>query len=64
MTARLFLDGVVKPNVAEFHREYGSVRLAWNAIASIDALAAHMFLWCQAHAPGEVAGLSDDTERS
>jgi hypothetical protein len=61
MTPREFLDEVVKPNVAEFHGGYDSVRLAWNAIGAVDALAAHMYLWGQTHASREVTGVADDS---
>lgn len=56
-----FLNIVVQPNVREMGEHYEDLRYAMNAIASVDALAAHIFHWCQRHAPEEVAGLKDDT---
>jgi hypothetical protein len=57
MTPRDFLDTHVKPNVADFHDRYDDVRLAYNAVASIDALAAHLYHWCVNNAPNELVGL-------
>jgi hypothetical protein len=47
MTPREFLDEVVRPNVAEFNLHSGSLRAAYNAVAAVDALAAHIF-WSDA----------------
>jgi hypothetical protein len=47
MTPREFLDQVVRPNVAEFNLHSGSLRAAYNAVAAVDALAAHIF-WSDA----------------
>jgi hypothetical protein len=62
MTPREYLENVVRPNVADLHKQYDSVRLACNAIASVDALAAYIFVWCHEWAPTEFAGLTDDTK--
>jgi hypothetical protein len=56
-----FLQTVVRPNVEEFNADYGNVRRAYNAVAAVDALAAHIYVWCKTNAPSEIAGLADDT---
>jgi hypothetical protein len=55
---REFLEDVVRPNVADFHDKFDSVRHAYNAVVSIDSLAAHLYHWCRTNAPAEVAGIS------
>jgi hypothetical protein len=62
MTPREFLDQIVRLNVAEFHANYADMRHAYNAIAAVDSLAAHIYVWCTANAPAEVAGIPDDTQ--
>jgi hypothetical protein len=62
MTPKEFLDDVVQPNVAAFHQDYASLRHAFNAIASVDALAAHLFVWCKANKPAETYSASSDTD--
>ena len=62
MTPREFLENVVRPNVQDFDANYGSVRHAYNAVAAVDALAAHLYLWCKTNAPSEIADVSDDTQ--
>lgn len=62
MSPRDFLAAVVQPNVDNFEREIASLLMAFNAIAAVDALAAHIFAWCQVHKPAEVDGLRDDSE--
>ena len=57
MTPIEFLEEIVRPNVAAFHADYGSLRNAYNAVASVDALAAHPFVWCTVNVPGEVTGI-------
>lgn len=37
MTPREFLDQVVRPNLADFEVNFGSIRYAHNAVASVDA---------------------------
>ena len=56
MIPREFLDQVVRPNVAEFHANYGSLRHGYNAVAAADALVAHIF-WYIRNAPAQ----GDDT---
>ena len=43
MTPRDFLEQVVEPNLNELEARRYDVRLAYNAVASIDALAAHIY---------------------
>jgi hypothetical protein len=62
VTPREFLDNVVRPNVTDFHAKYDSIRIAHNAVGSIDALVAHIFTWCSIHVPDEIAGIRDDSE--
>lgn len=47
MTPREFLEAVVRPNVEEFHTHYADVRRAHNAVSTIDALAAHLYVWAK-----------------
>jgi hypothetical protein len=61
MTPPEYLENVVRPNVADLHMQFDSIRLACNAIASVDALAAYIFVWCQASAHSEISGIKDDT---
>jgi hypothetical protein len=60
MTPREFLDEVVRPNVAEFNVNFGSLRTAYNAVAAVDALAAHIYWWCKTNSSAEVKGDRDD----
>ena len=62
MTPGEFLQTVVRPNVEEFNANYGDVRRAHNAVAAVDALAAHIYVWCKTDAPSEIAGLANDTD--
>jgi hypothetical protein len=61
MTPRQFLDEMVRPNVSDFHRHIGSLRHAFNSIAAVDALAAHIYRWCEVNAPTVIASVADDT---
>jgi hypothetical protein len=58
----VFLEDIVKPNMAEFDADYASLRLAFNAVAAVDALAAHLFWWCKVNVPANVAAIKDDDE--
>ena len=60
MGPREFRETVVAPNVREFRNYYGDLRHAFNAVAAVDALAGHIFLWCQINSPSMVVGLKDD----
>ena len=42
MTPRQFLEQIVRPNVVEFHANCANMRHAYNAVAAVDALAAHL----------------------
>ena len=61
MTPREFLDGIVRPNVDDFHANYGDLRYAQNAIGAVDALAAHLYVWAKTNAPAAVASVNDDS---
>lgn len=43
MTPREFLEQVVRPNLADLEADFGDVRKAFNALHSVDALAAQIF---------------------
>lgn len=58
MNPRQFLDAIVRPNVAEFVAAYDDPRAAFNAVASVDALAGAM--WVAEGKPG-LAQRQDDT---
>ena len=60
MTLRDFLHLIVRPNLAEFLAKPDDLRLAFNAVAAVDTLAAHMFRWALDNRPAAVAGLKDD----
>jgi len=60
MTPREYLNLVVKPNVREFCKDVADPRKAYNAIATTDALAAHIYYWCRNNAPDQVKGLDKD----
>src|SRR5262249_28608625 len=62
MVPNQFLIEIVRPNVAIFHEDFASLRHAFNAVAGIDALAAHIFVWCKENKPAEIEGVRDDTE--
>src|SRR5579859_7128759 len=50
MTPRQFLNDIVCPNVKDFHDNYDNLRYAYNAIAAVDSLAAHLYVWANNHA--------------
>jgi len=56
---REYLTVVVKPNLEAMSTGVADPRLTYNAVATADALAAHIFYWCRANAPAEVSGLKD-----
>ena len=60
MTPRDFWMRVAAPNIADFHANFADIGHAYNAAASIDALAAHIYDWCVTHAPAEIVGVRDD----
>jgi len=62
-TPREFLQIVVRPNIEDFHTHFADLRRAHNAISTLDALAAHLYVWATEraqHAPA-VASLKDDS---
>jgi hypothetical protein len=63
MTLREFLTEVVRPNVAEFNVYSDSLRWAYNAVAAVDALAAHIYVWCTMNAPAELTIQNDSQYR-
>jgi hypothetical protein len=52
---------VVLPNVEDMQTNYGNLRASYNAVAAVDALAAHVYQWCKEHNPTAVANLRDDS---
>lgn len=60
MTPKQFLDIVVLPNLADANEDVSDVRRFHNALASVDALAAHIYYWCKENRSDEVTGLKDD----
>jgi hypothetical protein len=62
MTPRQHLELVVRPNMREMLNDLDDLRFAFNAIAAVDALAAHIYWWAVHHRPDAVAGINDDTE--
>lgn len=61
MTPKDFLEVMVRPNVADFKARFDDLRLAFNAVAAVDALAAQLYAWCQQNAPAEIVGVPSDT---
>lgn len=61
MTPRDFLQDIVRPNVSEFHDNFGSLRYAHNAVSAVDALAAHLYVWAIANNPAAVSHTNDDS---
>ena len=49
-TPREFLQIVVRPNIEDFHTHFADLRRAHNAISTLDALAAHLYVWATEHA--------------
>ena len=59
MMPRDHLERVFRPNLQEFHDNYGDLRRAFNAAAAIDALAAHIYWWAMQNRASYVAGIND-----
>lgn len=57
-----FLERVVRPNVDEFLKNYSDERRAFNAIASVDALAAHFYVWARHSGHPCIAGAAHDSD--
>jgi hypothetical protein len=62
MLPREFLEKIVRPNIAEWEANFGSERHAYNAVAAVDSLAAHLYVWCKTNAPAKIVGISDDSQ--
>jgi hypothetical protein len=60
MTPQDFLAQVVRPNVSEFHANVGSLRHAYNAVFTVDALAAHLYWWLNSSNSGSTTTNTDD----
>jgi hypothetical protein len=61
MTPRDFLEAIVRPNVADFHTRFADMRHAHNAISSVDALAAHLYVWAKSNCQAAVASSCNDS---
>jgi hypothetical protein len=55
-----FLEQIVRPNVADFYANDADIRHAYNVVAAVDSLAAHVYVWCTANAAAEVVGVKGD----
>ena len=62
MTPREFLETVVRPNIDNLTGKNGSLIDAYNAVAAVDALAGHLFVWLRQNKPGAIVMCRDDTE--
>ncbi|OFX12461.1 MAG: hypothetical protein A2516_07515 [Alphaproteobacteria bacterium RIFOXYD12_FULL_60_8] len=56
------LEQIVRPNMNDLHTNFGDIRYAFNAVAAVDALAAHIFIWCRSNALSEVAEAKNDSD--
>ena len=61
MTPREFLEVVVAPNINDFHSNFADMRHAHNAINTVDALAAHLYVWATENNPNAVADSKCDS---
>src|SRR5687768_14424314 len=62
VTPREFLEEVARPNVEDFLASSDDARRAFNAIAAVDALAAHIYSWCKGNSKAAVSGIKDDSD--
>lgn len=62
MTPQEFLETVVRPNMADLNADTGDIRAAFNAIASVDALAAHIYHWGISQEPPLIEKLRRDDD--
>lgn len=60
-TPRDFLEKTVLPNITEYKQDVSSERHAYNAISSLDALAAHMYEWGKECGDTEALAATDDS---
>jgi hypothetical protein len=56
-----FRNAVVIPDVNDFKATYDDIRAAYHAVASVDALAAHIYAWCKKNNAAAIVKLSDDS---
>lgn len=63
MTPRDYFQNIALPNLAEFEKDFGSMRAAFNAVMSADATAAHLFHWLKANHPLVVPTGDDSSYR-
>lgn len=61
MTPRAFYQDVALPNLTEFENQFADLRAAFNAVAAVDSLAAHLFYWLKIHHPSSTLA-KDDSE--
>lgn len=59
---RDFLEKVVLSNIDEFKQDVSSERHAYNAISSLDALAAHIYEWGRASGDIDALAARDDSD--
>ena len=62
MEPREHLEKIVRPNMDEMRTAFGDVRRAFNAVAAVDALAAHIYWWICHNAAHEKKGADNDSE--
>ena len=62
LSPREFVETIVRANLEKFDAHNGDLRHAFNAVAAIDALAAHLFHWCCENRRDEVAGIDNDSQ--
>lgn len=62
MTPWEHLELIVRPNIKQMSEAPKDVRLAFNAAAAVDALAAHLYWWAVEHFPEHVRGCDNDSE--
>ncbi len=62
MTPRAFYKAVVVPNIQDVAENYGDFRIAHNAVASVDALAAHIYVFMKMACHDDVVETKDDIE--
>jgi hypothetical protein len=60
MTPREHLELVVRPNMSEMLSNLDDLRLAFNAIAAVDSLAAQVYWWTVHHKPSHVLDVTSD----
>jgi hypothetical protein len=59
VTHRAFLEEIVRPNVADLSENFSDIRRAFNAVAAVDACAAHLYHYLDKISHPDVAGISD-----